>query len=606
VTVSADSSQEIETSASVATTVDRQFIENMPLNGRSFQALISLTPGNVTAKTFYTASGQFSIDGQRTDANYFSIDGVSANVGITQGSNVYLGSAGAGAAPATSNNGGYNNLVSVDAMQEYKIQTNSFDAEYGRTPGAQLSIVTRSGANSFHGTAFEYLRNDIFDANTWFNNNEGLAREAEKQNDFGGVFGGPILHDKLFFFFSYEGLRLRVPESKINIVPTSFARSQASSAVQPLLAAYPLPSAGQDIGGAYTGQFFATFANPSTLNATSLRLDYSPTPKLNLFVRGDLAPSNGAQHGAFDFYATSTYSSTIANVNTITAGATYILTPALVNDFRFNISHAKGATTVQPIPFGGATPPSSSYLFQSNPTYSTQTSVFSLFFNDSTTDYYVGDDATNHQRQFNYVDTLSWTRGRHNLKFGADIRHLTPTNGYRPWDIGYDFANVQTLVQTQIPVYASVDTTDTSELRPIFNNLSFFAQDSWQLTPRLTLNYGLRWDYDPPPSEGSGHPFYTATNLNDPANVAIAPKGTPLWHASKHNFSPRLGFAYVVHQSPGLETVVRGGGGIFYGLGNQQGAQGTLGFPYSRSNYIYGTPGPTRSALQQPHRYPLR
>jgi hypothetical protein len=591
VMVSANSNDQIETSASVATTVDRQFIENMPLNGRSFQALISLTPGNVTAKTYYTASGQFSIDGQRTDANYFSIDGVSANVGITQGSNVYLGSAGAGASPATSNNGGYNNLVSVDAMEEYKIQTNSFDAEYGRTPGAQLSIVTRSGANSFHGTAFEYLRNDVFDANTWFNNNEGLAREAEKQNDFGGVVGGPILRDKLFFFFSYEGLRLRVPESKINIVPTSFARNQASAVVKPLLAAYPLPSAGQDIAGEYIGQFFATFSNPSTLNASSLRLDYSPTKKLNLFVRGDYAPSNGAQYGAFDFYATSTYSSTISNVNTITAGATYILSPSLVNDFRFNISHAKGATTVQPIAFGGATIPSSTYLFQSNPQYTTQTSVFDVFFNDSTTDYYVGNDATNHQRAFNYVDTLSWTKGRHNLKFGADIRHLTPTNGYRPWDIGYTFADVQTLVTTQVPVNANVDSTDTSELKPIFSNLSFFAQDSWQLTPRLTVNYGLRWDYDPPPSEGSGHPFYTATNLNDPANVAIAPKGTPLWHASKHNFAPRLGFAYVIHQSPGMETVVRGGGGIFYGLGNQQGAQGTLGFPYSRSNYFYGTDG---------------
>ena len=591
VTVSANSNEQIETSASVATTVDRQFIENMPLNGRSFQALISLTPGNVTAKTYYTASGQFSIDGQRTDTNYFSIDGVSANVGITQGSNVYLGSAGAGASPATSNNGGYNNLVSVDAMQEYKIQTNSFDAEYGRTPGAQLSIVTRSGSNSFHGTAFEYLRNDVFDANTWFNNNEGLAREAEKQNDFGGVVGGPILRDKLFFFFSYEGLRLRVPESKINFVPTTFAINQASAVVKPLLEAYPRPSAGQDLAGEYIGQFFATFSNPSTLNASSLRLDYSPTPKLNLFIRGDYAPSNGAQYGAFDFYATSTYSSTISNVNTITAGATYILSPSLVNDFRFNISHAKGATTVQPIAFGGATIPSSSYLFQSNPQYNTQTSVFDLFFNDATTDYYVGNDATNHQRQFNYVDTLSWTKGRHNLKFGADIRHLTPTNGYRPWDIGYTFATVQSLVQTQVPLYANVDSTDTSVLKPIFNNLSFFAQDSWQLTPRLTVNYGLRWDYDPPPSEGSGHPFYTATNLNDPANVALAPRGTPLWSPSKHNFAPRLGFAYVIHQSPGMETVVRGGGGIFYGLGNQQGAQGTLGFPYSRSVYLDGAAG---------------
>jgi hypothetical protein len=592
VTVNADIGQ-IETSASVTTTVDRQFVENMPLSGRSFQALIALTPGNVTAKTYYTSAGQFSIDGQRTDANYFSIDGVSANVGITQGSNVYLGAAGAGAAQATSNNGGYNNLVSVDDMQEYKIQSNSFDAEYGRTPGAQLSIVTRSGTNQFHGTAFEYVRNEIFDANNWFNNREGLPRLAEKQNDFGGVFGGPLLRNKLFFFGSYEGLRLRVPESKINVVPSTFARTQANAVVAPLLEAYPLPSTGQDIDGQYTGQFFAAFSNPSTLNATSVRLDYSVTPKLTLFVRGDLAPSSGAQHGAFDFYATSSLSSTISNVDTITAGATYIFSPSIVNDFRFNISHAKGSTTVGPIAFGGATIPSDSYLFQSDPTYTTKTSVFAFFFNDSTTDYYVGNDATNHQRQLNYVDTLSWNKGRHNFKFGGDFRHLTPTNGYRQWDIGYDFDSVEELVKTQIPTngYASVDTTETSELRPIFNNLSFFAQDSWQLKSRLTLNYGLRWDYDPPPSEDSGHPFYTVIGLDDPATVALAPKGTALWTPSKHNFAPRLGFAYVVHQATGYETVLRGGGGIFYGLGNQQGGQGTLGFPYSRSEYLYGDAG---------------
>jgi hypothetical protein len=595
VDVHADSGEELETSAAVSTTVDRKFIENMPLNGRSFQALISLTPGNVTAKTYYTASGQFSIDGQRTDANYFSIDGVSANVGITQGSNVYLGSAGAGAAPATSNNGGYNNLVSVDDMQEYKIQTNSFDAEYGRSPGAQLSIITRSGTNKFHGTAFEYIRNDVFDANTWFNDEEGIPRNAEKQNDFGGVIGGPIIKDKLFFFGSYEGLRLRVPETKINIVPTTYARSLANSTIRPFLAAYPLPSNGYDLPGTYVGQFFAAFSNPSTLNATSVRLDYSPTPKLNLFIRGDDAPSSGAQHGAFDFYATSTYSSTTANVNTITAGATYILSPALVNDFRFNISHAKGSTTAVPIAFGGATAPSSSYLFQSNPTYSIASSVFGVFFDDDTTDYYVGDDATNHQRQLNYVDTLSWSKGKHNLKFGADIRHLTPTNGYRPWDIYYDFYSVQQLVTATTPSaaldYSNVDSTNTSELRPIFNDQSYFAQDSWQIKPRLTINYGLRWDYDPPPGEISGHPFYTALNLNDPANAELAPEGTPLWHASKTNFAPRFGFSYEAHQSAGSETVLRGGGGIFYGLGDSQGAQGTLGFPYSRTNYFYGSQG---------------
>jgi hypothetical protein len=592
VTVNAETG-EIDTSSAVTTTVDRHFIENMPLSGRSFQALIALTPGNVTAKTYYTNSGQFSIDGERTDANYFSIDGVSANVGITQGSNVYLGSAGAGAQQATSNNGGYNNLVSIDDMQEYKIQTNSFDAEYGRTPGAQVSIITRGGTNQFHGTAFEYLRNDVFDANTWYNNNEGLPRLAEKQNDFGGVIGGPILRDKFFFFASYEGLRLRVPESKINIVPTTYARTQANSVVAPLLEAYPLPSAGQDLPATWTGEFFAGFSNPSTLDATSLRLDWSVSPKLTLFVRGDDAPSNGEQHGAFDFYATSSLSSTIANVNTITAGATYILSPTLVDDFRFNISHAKGATTVVPIAFGGATIPSSSYLFQSDPNYNVNTSVFAFFFNDDTTDYYVGNDATNHQRQLNYVDTLSWTKSRHTFKFGADIRHLTPTNGYRPWDIGYDFDSVEELVTTQVPTngYANVDTYDTSVLRPVFNDVSFFAQDSWQVKPRLTLNYGLRWDYDPPPSEDSGHPFYTVTGLDDPATVTIAPKGTPLWSASKTNFAPRFGFSYVLRQTPGAETVLHGGGGIFYGLGDQQGAQGTLGFPYGRSEYLYGAAG---------------
>src|ERR1700761_5366420 len=304
VSVNAQTDQ-LETSNAISTTVDRKFIENMPLNGRSFQALIALTPGNVTAKTYYTNSGQFSVNGQRTDANYFSIDGVSADVGITQGSNVYLGTAGGGTAQATSNNGGYNNLVSVDAMQEYKIQRSTFDAEYGRPTGAQLSIVTRSGSNQFHGTAFEYLRNDVFDSNNWFNgydNNPPLPKQAEKQNDFGGVIGGPIIKDKLFFFFSYEGLRLRVPETREDIVPTTYARTCAPASVAPLLKAYSLPSPGNDYTNSdcsvaatlptadFTGLFNATFSNPSTLNATSLRLDWSPTPKLNLFIRGDYAP----------------------------------------------------------------------------------------------------------------------------------------------------------------------------------------------------------------------------------------------------------------------------------------------------------------------------
>ena len=582
---------ELETSSAIATTVERQFVENMPLNGRSFQALIALTPGNVTAKTYYTNSGQFSVNGQRTDANYFSIDGVSANVGITQGSNVYLGTAGGGAAQATSNNGGYNNLVSVDDMQEYKVQSSTFDAEYGRTTGAQLAIVTRSGTNQFHGTAFEYVRNDIFDANNWFNKNEGLPRQAEKQNDFGGVLGGPILRDRLFFFGSYEGLRLRVPESRQDVVPTSFARAQAPASVAPLLKAYALPSAGQDIAGNYTGIFFAAFSNPSTLDATSVRLDYSPSSKLNFFVRGDYAPSNGAQYGAFDFYTRSTLSHTISNVDTITAGATYIVNTSLVNDFRFNVSHSKGATVVSATTLGGATVPPDSYLFQSQPQYNLSNAVFGVFFNDGTSDYYVGNDATNHQRQVNFVDTLSWNLRRHTFKFGGDYRRLTPKNGYRPYDLFYDFADMKTLATTQVPVYASIDSAETTDLRPVFNDVSVFGEDSWQATQRMTLNYGLRWDYDPPPTDSNGHPLFTVLNLNQPANITLAPKGTALWQASRTNFGPRFGISYLVHTNAGWETVLRGGAGVYYGLGDEIGAQGTLGAPYTSTKTLFATDG---------------
>ena len=191
-------------SATVSTVIDRAFVEDLPLNGRSFQTLIMLTPGVVVTTTAFDDQGQFSVNGQRADANYFTVDGVSANFGVT-GYFPLVQTAG-GALPALSASGGTNSLVSVDAMQEFRIQTSSFAPEFGRTPGGQISIVTRSGTNSFHGTLFEYFRNDVLDANDWFSNFNHLPKPEERQNDFGGVFGGPVIKDKTFFFFSYEGL----------------------------------------------------------------------------------------------------------------------------------------------------------------------------------------------------------------------------------------------------------------------------------------------------------------------------------------------------------------------------------------------------------------
>src|SRR5262249_24101061 len=151
----------INDSPAVATTVDREFVANLPLNGRSFQSLIALSPGVVLTKATGANPGQFSVNGQRPDANYFTIDGVGANFGVTP--DAVVGQTGAGSIPGLSVAGGTNNLVSVDALQEFKVLTSTYAPEYGRMPGGQISIVTRSGTNSFHGTIFDYLRNDALD-----------------------------------------------------------------------------------------------------------------------------------------------------------------------------------------------------------------------------------------------------------------------------------------------------------------------------------------------------------------------------------------------------------------------------------------------------------
>jgi hypothetical protein len=234
----------------------------------------------VVTATAFGDQGQFRVNGQRTDANYFTVDGVSANFGVA-GYQPLVQAAG-GALPSLSALGGTNSLVSVDAMQEFRIQTSSFAPEFVRTPGAQVSIVTRSGTNAFHGTLFEYFRNNDLDARDWFVNYNGLVKPAERQNDFGGVLGGPTRKNKTFFFFSYEGLRLQQPATQQSVVPDAATRQAAPAAIQPFLNALPIAN-GPEMGGGLA-QFNAGYSNPSTLNATSLRVDHMIGSRLT-FIR---------------------------------------------------------------------------------------------------------------------------------------------------------------------------------------------------------------------------------------------------------------------------------------------------------------------------------
>jgi hypothetical protein len=582
VTITADSG--IQEQPAVGTVIDRQFVENLPLNGRSFHALIELTPGTVLTKATFNEQGQFSINGQRADANYFMVDGVSANIGVSAG---FVPGQGAGSLPGLSALGGTNNLVSVDALQEFRVQTSTYAPEFGRTPGGQISIITRSGTNQFHGSLSEYFRNDALDANDWFANNLGLTRPALRQNDFGGVIGGPIRKDRAFFFFSYEGLRLRQPETSTTGVPSMNARQIAPPEIKPYLNAFPIPN-GPDLGNNLAG-FSTSFSNPSTLNATSIRLDYTLGDKASLFGRYNIAPSNAAQRGGVNGLSLNTITNTEVDTQTLTVGSVQNISPHLTNDIRFNWSRNVGRTSSAIDNLGGATVPGDSLLFSPGESRDNTTAI--LILSGGANPYFTeGRQARNTQDQINLVDGLSFVKGSHLMKFGVDYRRLSST--YDPSNLKEDLFNgVAGALNRDLFIY--LYEASAGPRSPVFQNLSLYAQDTWRVRPRISLSYGLRWEFNPPPSERNGKDPAVLTGLGDPSTLTLAPLGTDLWRATHNNFAPRIAVSYELANRSGWETVLRGGFGLFYDLGNDQ-ASTIFGstFPYTAFKVVFNSPFP--------------
>jgi len=584
----------INESPAVGTVVDRQFVANLPLNGRSFQSLITLTPGVVLSKTDVNNQGQFSVNGQRADANYFTVDGVSANVGVS--SSIGLGQSASGSLPGLSVSGGTNNLVSVDALQEFRIQTSTFAPEFGRTPGAQISIVTRSGTNQVRGSLFEYFRNDVLDANDWFANANRLPKSALRQNDFGGVIGGPIIKNRTFFFFSYEGLRLRQPQTALTTVPSIVARRTAPAQMQPLLNAFPVPN-GEELGGG-VAEFSASFSSPTSLNATSIRIDHTVSDNLRLFGRYNFAPSRVDQRDG-SVVALSTVTTTRSTTQTLTGGATLVITPTVNNDFRVNWSRTREASSALLDGFGGAIPPPESLLFPSST--SRQDSFYALFiFNLTGRSLQMGKIANSIQRQVNLVNNLSLVAGAHQMTFGIDYRRLSPVFGIRKYFQFPVFFNVEQAVSGVLPF--GLVRSNQSNPTFVFTNFSAFGQDNWKVTPRLTLTYGLRWEVNPPPSETTGNAPFAVNGADSLATLSLEPRGTPLYKTSYNNFAPRVGLAYQLSQKQGREIVLRGGFGIFYDLGTQQAGsvltEGNL--PYSATRNLFGVSYPLDPTLAAP------
>ncbi len=605
----------VNTSPAVATTVDRNFVQNMPLNGRSFQSLILLTPGVVPVASTGTTPGQFSVNGQRTNTNYFTVDGVSANTGVSSASAAnYFSQQAGGALPGFTAVGTTASLVSVDALEEFKIQTSTYSAEFGRQPGGQVQLVTRSGGNQFHGSVFDYLRNDALDARNFFNP-KPARKPALRQNQFGGTFSGPVFlprfgeggkpywsgRNKTFFFFSYEGLRLLLPvvPSAGLVVPSLRLRHAAPATIQPFLNALPLPTGPETtFNGSPSGfaPFQTSWSNPSSMDAWSIRLDHSVNDKLTLFSRYGYTPSDSLTRNTSYL---SRLNGVVAHAQTLTFGATSVFSLRLTNDFRINYTKNSSRSSSILDDFGGAIPVNLSDLTSSYSGSGVKQGEIDFSFSGRFVGIQLGDSTDSSQRQFNVVDNLSITKGKHRIKVGIDWRKLSPVFGPFAYYQRIQF-NTQNAVLNGNPDFLSRNAQ--VRVRAIYDNLSLYAADTWKVSDRLTLDLGLRWELNPPPhvKDGVMPVMITGIQGGNVSNAVLAPAGTPFYKTFYGGFSPRVGGAYMLRSKAGRETVLRGGFGVYNDLGSGSALAGFSSFPFAASVTTRGT-----SFGQPPIPFPL-
>jgi hypothetical protein len=575
VTVTA-AAESVTTGASMGISVDQNFIQNLPVNGRSVDALVMMAPGITSAAGARGLADGLNANGLRSNTNYYTLDGVSLNNPVG-GGGPGAGRFGGGSPQGGAGGGGSTSPLSLDAMQEMRIQTSSFAPEFGRSPGAQVSMTSRGGTDNFHGSLFYYFRNEQLQSNDWFANSRGYGREKLRQNRPGGTLGGPVIKKKTFFFASYERLRLLTPSTLITSVPDLQSRRSAPAALRPYLNAFPLPNGAEQDNGAT--EYHASLANPSASDSASLRLDHSINSNMIVFARYSLMPSSSTTRGGFA--PANVLIDQNSHSQTATVGLTRTSASGWVNDVRFNYSQTSSLSFSTTDSYGGATPLTDSLAFPSG--VNSGTGRFSLTVL-GVGGYSFGGQNNSEQVQMNVVDGLTRTVLSHTFKLGLDYRRITPTSYRTPYTLNVTFngiggasGSLASGVATNVQVASNL-----TAVYPVYTNFSAYAQDTWRVTERTTITYGLRWDVNPAPGVREGPKPLALSN----DTVAGVTQNDPLYATRWTNVAPRFGIAYQMDTTQGRELIFRVGAGLFYDIGYGASAAAFGGAPYSNVRTI--------------------
>lgn len=550
--------------AAAGTLLGRESFENLPLNGRSMLSLVELTPGTVATPATRGDAGQFTVNGQRPNTHYFTVDGVSVNTGVSGGATP--AQCPGGSLPGMSALGSFHSMASLEALEEFRVQTSTLSTDLGRLPGAQVSLTTRAGTNAYHGTLFEYFRHERLDANDWFANRHGEGRAPLRLNDFGAAVGGPLRRNRAFFFLSYENLRLRQPSAWRQAVISPSIAERAPGWLRPVLELFPRPN-GQDLGNG-ASEWTGRNTRPSRLTVASLRLDYALTPSITLFGRFSEAPSY-SEFGSFQMNHFSIQS------RSITGGLNVRMGPRLAMDLRVNSARASATSNWQR---ADGPPLAPCYLGPATTALTNQAGVCESFFRFTIAglgQLVHGSESDTAQKQWNIVESLSWNPGAHELRLGVDYLRLNPRRSVPGTSVSVLAENIAGLLEGR-DMWVAVTGAERSST--LLHSLSLYAHDNWRANERLSLTYGLRWDLNPAPL--AVEPVY---GLEQPGHPWAGITPIPIWPLRYNNLAPRAGLAYRLRRDG--RTVIRAGAGVYYDSSASVATDLVNGGPFSVSLY---------------------